>query len=257
MITKQIHIDSKSQFGCHVAANEPEKEVVAAEVVRSILLKDQVNPANPIMIGDGSSASLVFCHYMQKWVETCDDELRVWSNNVDVALQAILFKGGKHNVSIHSAPGRFNFKYCANFGRETEEWCKEHASRCTCVMATTALDYDLGPCGKDEDARSIKAAMMKAANVLIIVADSSKLRMAANPATAASPDEWKVWREERSAAGRLFVVTTRSRHIDPSSPNGSLRGEDASEQRNLRLLNIKLTPTHLKCLPPLPSPTSQ
>lgn len=250
MITKQIYVDSHCEFGDQVAASEREKDQVAKEVVSKVLLFDEQNPANPVFISDGSSASSVWCHYMKEWAKRYPKEnLRVWTNNCDVTLQTLIHQPSRNCISVHVASGRFRRDYCAVFGEDTEKWCLAHSSRSVCVVAVTALDHELGPCARNEDARAIKSAVMRSAQVLVIIADRDKLRQQRNPGMAANAKEWENWINNQQ--NRLFVVTTRSPHINPALPDNSLRGADAIEQENLRLLRLKLK-EHFICIPPIP-----
>ena len=213
MITKEFHVTSGSQFGKRITILAAEKERVGKAVVNRILWRN-TTPSNPILITDGSSGSFVFCHYLQRCVENSDDSLRVWTNNTDVSLQASCHPGASPNhISVHCAPGRFSAKYCGTFGNDARQWIEEHCSKCTCILSVTALDVDLGPCGRGEDAKDIKAAVLRMAKQLIIVADYEKLRQPRDADHAAAPDLWLKWRDEHSKSGRLFVVTTKSQGL--------------------------------------------
>ncbi|HEY1661715.1 MAG TPA: hypothetical protein VGI03_04790 [Verrucomicrobiae bacterium] len=246
MRTKEFHMKSESQYGQRVADLELEKKRVADAIVQRILWRQGQHPHNPLYVSDGSSASFVFCKYLQRWIKEGDETLRVWTNNLDVPMQVLCEEGAPEKVSIHSAPGEFSYKYCGNFGRETEAWIEQHCGRSTCILAVTALDADLGPCGRGEDAKAIKAAVMKAANVLIVVADHTKLRCPRDPGAAAAPDEWRRWRDERSADGRLFVVTTRSLNVPVTFGRFPLKGAvdartpDQIESENFARLSTQL-----------------
>lgn len=212
MVTQDFHLKSGSLFGRRVAELVREKKAVAKAVVENILMRPGCDPKNPVFISDGSSSSYVWCYFLRKWAATVRDRdaLRIWTNNLDIPMQALCEPNGTKSVDIRIAPGEFSYKYCANFGLDSEKWVREHCDRCTCVLAVTALDSELGPCGKGEDAKAIKKAVMESANVLVIVTDHVKNSKQRDPDQAACPDEWKKWRDVRAKEGRLFVVTNKS-----------------------------------------------
>ena len=215
MRTKEFHENSGSEFGKRVLEMEPEKERIAEAVLKYALWQEALDPKNPIFLSDGSSASYVWCHYLRAWAKNgpAGEALIVKTNNLDVPMQVLCEPGAHGRVNIEDAPGDFSFKFCANFGSDTDAWVEKKCSGCTCILAVTSLDAELGPGSKDPRARAIKRAVMETANVLVIVADRTKLSKPRNPADAANPNAWKIWRDQRANEGRLFVVTDQSPEV--------------------------------------------
>lgn len=192
----------------------PDRDRVAQGVLSRILCNAGGLPSNPLLITDGKSAASVSKAYFPYWTKHCSGKLRVWTNSIEPANQITAISSAAEKISVHQADGEFDTFNKGVFGLETEQWMEKHAPRCTCILAVTALDADLGPCGQGEDPRAIKSAVIKSANVLIVVADRLKLRFPKDPAHAAAPDEWKRWTEERAKTGRLYVVTTYTPGLD-------------------------------------------
>jgi hypothetical protein len=247
MRTKDFHIRSGSLFGARVAEMEGIKKAVARETVTRVLWPHGMDPKNPVFFSDGSSSSYVWCYYLGAWLQHTDhgERLSVWTNNVDVPLQGLCEPNAPGRVAINVAPGEFSFKYCANFGASTEAWCAEHCKRSVCVLSVTGLDGELGPCGRDTDARGIKRAVLENANFLVIVADCTKLRKRRDPAHAAAPEVWHVWRDKWARQGRLVVVTSLSTAADrlkrePFRGFPDERSPDGIESDNLWWLRERL-----------------
>lgn len=253
MNTALLHTNSGSIYGSRVGNAAEAKTKIAKEVVKRILWRPGFDPNNPVFISDGSSASYVFCEYMQTYLaHPQDDPLNVWTNNLDVPIQVSCQPNAPDRVAVEVAPGLFRPSYCGTFGDLTEAWIEKHCAGSTCIMAVTGLDAELGPYAKHPEAKKVKAAIMRTASQLVIVADAAKLRQKRDIAAAVSPNEWKRWCDDR--AGRVHVLSDRSSHI-PCPPNAFViksgavdnRTPDQIEQENHRLLNIKL-PNHYHCI---------
>ena len=247
MKTEEFHVKSGSLFGMRVPEMRDVKKAVARDVVSRILWPSGTDAKNPVFFSDGSSASYVWCYYLRAWLKQADagEILQVGTNNLDVSMQALCEPAAPDRVRIECAPGDFNFKYCATFGRDTEDWVAEHCRRSVCVLSVTALDGELGPCGKGEPAKAIKRVVMENANLLVVLADCTKLRKNRDPAHAAAPELWEEWRDKRARQGRLFVVTSLSGGADqfrrePFRGFPDNRSPDGIESDNLWWLRERL-----------------
>lgn len=207
MLTREFHTSSGSLFGTKLDQQLASKRAVAKKVAEFLWQ----HTVEPLFINDGSSTSYVWCYYMRVWVKHRSQHiLTVWTNNYDLAMQALREPNAPSCVKIKVAPGEFNFQFCATLGDETTAWVAEKCQDKTCLLAVTKLDAKVGPCGRTNDALEIKKTLLERAGRLIIVADAEKLSQPREPFLAASETRWQEWLTQR--ADRLWVFTD----LDPT-----------------------------------------
>jgi DeoR/GlpR family transcriptional regulator of sugar metabolism len=248
MKTEKYHVESGSRFGRKLLVNKDAKKAVGKATVEKVLFRDGNALMNPVFVSDGTSTSYVWCYLMRRRLR--DDTaipLGVFSNNVDVTMQVALEKEAEGRIDLEDASGVFDFENCAHFGIAAESFAKEKCEDCSCVLAVTALDEELGPCGKGRHAKLMKKWMLKKANVLVVVTDHEKLSFRREPQSAANPEAWQAWLEKRGEQGRLHVVTSVPKDIEHGYPNAEpFKGfPDERSARgilefNLRCLKMRL-----------------
>lgn len=243
-------------FGQPFIENAQDKVKVAQIVSENILWKEN-RPCNPLFLGDGSSAYFVWAAFLERCIQrlhagfSFEKRVRVYTNNTAVVWRTLIEREASKCIELNVFPGRLDSENQGLFIKEPEKSSETAFQQSTCVLAVTAMDFLLGPCGNGEEPRIMKTAIMKNAKVLIVIADRSKLRKQRNPESAASQDEWTRWVRERNEAGRLYVVTTRSNHVSRTSiPNDYPNAEDKIECENLRGLFGNIGKHAFLCFPP-------
>jgi DeoR/GlpR family transcriptional regulator of sugar metabolism len=214
--TKDFHVGSKSTFSNKIVRHEACKVNVGRLAVERVLRKADIDA---MLINDGSSTSYVWSEYLDYWLGHHDSRsLRVYTNNLDVPMQFLHDRRTERSkIEVKVAPGEVYLPYYATLGQDTELWMKEYSKRGASLMAVTALDAELGPCGRQEYARAIKGVMLENANYLVVVADHEKMSKPTSEIgyTAANQDAWKKWIERNKS--RLWVISTLPSDINPAS----------------------------------------
>ena len=223
MHTHEFHIQSGSLFGKKLGKQLQSKRTVASRVIE--LLWE--NKVDALFINDGTSTSYVWCYYITRWVaERRNHPLTVWTNNYDVAMQALCEPQAPVCMRIKVAPGEFSFQFCAMLGDDTTAWVADKSQDKTCLLAVTALDAQVGPCGRSHDAKEIKKVLLDKAGPLIVVADAEKLSQPRDPFLAASETSWQERLNQKKH--RIWVFTDLDKsllskasfaaHRHPSTP---------------------------------------
>jgi hypothetical protein len=237
MHTREFHLQSGSLFGKKLDQHLPSKRAVGKRV--SDFLWD--NKVDSLFINDGTSTSYAWCYHLSQWVaQRRNHLLNVWSNNYDVSMQALCEPQAPVCIRIKVAPGEFNFQNCAMLGEDTTAWVGDKSQDKPCLLAVTALDAQVGPCGRGHDAKEIKKVLLlDKAGLLIIVADADKLSQPQDPFLAASESKWQEWLTQKKH--RVWVFTDldpRLGHPYTHRPRPSTPLE--WQEENARMLRLQL-----------------